>query len=104
MLDVKTILLIALSVLTTAEVVAERAWPNTVFDCQVVTDSGSTGLVGLQTFSLKDAEEGVVGLTATTLLGNSRECRSCCAVRGAGSAEKSFRDQNFQAWVNALPR
>ena len=103
MLDVKTILLIALSVLTTAEVVAERAWPNTVFDCQVVTDSGSTGLVGLQTFSLKDAEEGVVGLTATTLLGNRENAVRVvqCVEQGRGA---SFRDQNFQAWVNALPR
>ena len=103
MLDVKTILLIALSVLTTAEVVAERAWPNTVFDCQVVTDSGSTGLVGLQTFSLKDAEEGVVGLTATTLLGNRENAVRVvqCVEQGRGA---SFRDQNFQAWVNGLPR
>ena len=103
MLDVKTILLITLSVLTTAEVVAERAWPNKVFDCQVVTASGSTGLVGLQTFSLKDAEEGVVGLTATTLLGNRENAVRVvqCVEQGSG---KVFRDQNFQAWVNALPR
>ena len=103
MLDVKTILLITLSVLTTAEVVAERAWPNKVFDCQVVTDSGSTGLVGLQTLSLKDAEEGVVGLTATTLLGNRENAVRVvqCVEQGRGA---SFRDQNFQAWVNGLPR
>ena len=103
MLDVKTILLIALSVLTTAEVVAERAWPNTVFDCQVVTDSGSTGLVGLQTFSLKDAEEGVVGLTATTLLGNRENAVRVvqCVEQGSG---KVFKDQNFQAWVDGQPR
>lgn len=103
MLDVKTILLIALSVLTTAEVVAERAWPNTVFDCQVVTDSGSTGLVGLQTLSLKDAEEGVVGLTATTLLGNAESTVRVvqCVEQGRGA---SFRDQNFQAWVDGQPR
>ena len=103
MLDVKTILLVILSVLTTAEVLADRAWPNKVFDCQVVTDSGSTGLVGLQTFSLKDAEEGVVGLTATTLLGNrERAVRVVqCVEQGRG---KSFSDQNFQAWVDGQPR
>ena len=103
MLDAKTILLITLSLLTTAEVVAERAWPNKVFDCQVVTASGATGSVGLQTFSLKDAEEGVVGLTATTLLGNRESVARVvqCVEQGRGA---SFRDQNFQAWVDGLPR
>tara|TARA_B110000977_G_scaffold45467_1_gene61802 strand:- start:226 stop:537 length:312 start_codon:yes stop_codon:yes gene_type:complete len=103
MLNIKMILLVILSVLTTAEVLAERAWPNKVFDCQVVTDSGSTGLVGLQTFSLKDAEEGVVGLTATTLLGNAESTVRVvqCVEQSSG---KVFKDQNFQAWVDGQPR
>ena len=103
MLNIKTILLVTLSMLATTEVLAERAWPNKVFDCQVVTDSGSTGLVGLQTFSLKDAEEGVVGLTATTLLGNRENAVRVvqCVEQGRGAL---FRDQNFQSWVDGLPR
>jgi hypothetical protein len=101
MLDIKRILLVTLSMLATAEVLAERAWPNKVFDCQVLTGSGATGLVSLQTFSLTDAEEGAVGSAATTLLGKRESAVRVvqCVEQGRG---KSFSDQNFQAWVDEL--
>ncbi|MDG2046502.1 MAG: hypothetical protein P8J79_04730 [Halioglobus sp.] len=103
MLDIKMILLVTLSVLTALEVLAERPWPEKVFECQIVTASGASGLVGLQTFSLNEAEDGVVGLTATTLLGNKESAVRVvqCVEQGRG---QSFKDQNFQAWVDGLPR
>ena len=103
MSHIKTLLLITLSMLATADVLAQRPWPEKVFDCQVITSSGSTGLVGLQTFSLEDAQEGVLGLNATTLLGNRESAVRVvqCLEQGRG---KSFSDQNFQAWVDQLPR
>ena len=72
MLDTKSMLLFSLfvSVLVSVGALADRKWPERVFDCQVVTDSGGQGLVSLQSFSLEDAVKGVVGLQATTLLGN----------------------------------
>jgi hypothetical protein len=84
-------------------VLAERKWPEKAFDCQVVTDSGAAGLVGLQTFSLKAAEVGAVGLPARTLLG-SREntVRVVQCVEQGGM--KSVSDQNFQSWLDGLPR
>lgn len=101
MSHIKTLLLITLSMLATADVLAQRPWPEKVFDCQVITSSGSTGLVGLQTFSLEDAQEGVLGLNATTLLGNRESAVRVvqCLEQGRG---KSFSDQNFQAWVDEL--
>ena len=85
MSHIKTLLLVTLSMLATADVLAQRAWPEKVFDCQVITSSGSTGLVGLQTFSLEDAEEGVLGLNATTLLGNRESAVRVVQCCGAGS-------------------
>ena len=101
MSHIKTLLLITLSMLATADVLAQRPWPEKVFDCQVITSSGSTGLVGLQTFSLEDAQEGVLGRNATTLLGNRESAVRVvqCLEQGRG---KSFSDQNFQAWVDEL--
>ena len=103
MLDIKTLLLATLSMFAAADALAQRPWPNKVFDCQVVTSTGSTGLVGLQTFSLEDAEEGVLGLPATTLLGRREDTVRVlqCVEQGNG---ESFSDQNFQAWVDQLPR
>lgn len=98
---IKTLLLVTLSMLATSDALAQRAWPEKVFDCQVIASSGSTGLVGLQTISLEDAEEGVLGLSATTLLGKRESAVRVvqCVEQGRG---QSFSDQNFQAWVDEL--
>lgn len=98
MLNIKSILLVTLSMVATAEVLAEREWPEKVFDCQVETSSGAQGLVSIQSLSLDDAEKGVEGLTAITLLGNEESAvRSMqCIEQRSG---KSFTDSNFDAWV-----
>lgn len=101
MLNTKSMLLGVLSVVVSVEAFAEREWPDKVFDCQVVTSSGAQGLVSLQSYSLKDATEGAVGLPATTLLGSNGAATRVvqCLEKGKGRA---FTDSNFQAWVDGL--
>lgn len=103
MFDIKAILLATVAMVAAAEALAEREWPDRVFDCQVLTSTGSTGLVGLQSFSQEDAEEGVLGLPAITLLGARESTVRAvqCVEQGSG---KSFADKNFQAWFDQLAR
>lgn len=101
MLATKLRLLLVLSFVFSMEAFAERQWPEKAFDCQVVTNSGSQGLVSLQTFSLKDAQAGAVGLPATTELDNHDVAIRVlqCIEHGKGS---SFADAAFQAWFENL--
>ncbi len=103
MLNIKPMLLLTLSLVISAQAFAERQWPEAVFACQVVTSSGAQGLVSLQTFSLQDAEVGVIGLPAITLAGSKSVAArvvQCIDARGG----ESFTDSNFQAWYNKLDK
>ncbi len=101
MLNVKSLLLVCLSLLVSAAALAERQWPDQVFDCQVATVSGAQGLVSIQSLSPEDAREGVVGKTAITLLGNQDSAARViqCVEQGKGN---QFTDSSFQAWFEQL--
>lgn len=101
MFKIKSILLVTLSMLLSAEILAAKELPETVCHCQVVTISGSHGLVSIQTYSLEDASKDVVGKTAITLLGEKDAAAHViqCIEQGAG---QTFTDSSFQAWVEKL--
>tara|TARA_R110001599_G_scaffold353823_1_gene599180 strand:- start:63604 stop:63915 length:312 start_codon:yes stop_codon:yes gene_type:complete len=101
MLNFKSVLLFAFCVGVSTGALAERPWPNLVFDCQVITTSGAQGLVGIQSFSLKEAETGALGLSAITLLGSHEPADRVvqCVEKGSGN---SFSDSSFQAWVEDM--
>jgi hypothetical protein len=101
MLSIKSVLLVCLSLLVSSVALAEREWPDRVFNCQVVTVNGAQGLVSLQSLSPEDAKQGAVGKTAITLLGNKGSAARViqCVEKGKG---KSFTDSSFQAWLEKL--
>ena len=101
MLNIKSILLVTVSLLVSAGAHAEREWPDRVFDCQVVTIDGAQGLVSLQSLSPEDARKGAVGKTAVTLLGNQGSAVRViqCVEKGQG---KKFTDSSFQGWFEKL--
>lgn len=101
MLHVKSVLLACLFLLGSVASLAELAWPDRVFNCQVVTVTGAQGLVSLQSLSLEDARQGAVGKTALTLLGNKDTAARViqCVEKGKGNR---FTDSSFQAWFEAL--
>ncbi len=103
MLNVKTVLLVCSSLLVSVAALAEREWPDRVFDCQVVTITGAQGLVSIQSLSADDAEKGVVGKPAVTLLGERDSAARVmqCIERGK---EKAFTDTSFQAWFEQLDK
>ncbi|MEM1152675.1 MAG: hypothetical protein AAGI44_00945 [Pseudomonadota bacterium] len=80
---------------------AEREWPEKVYDCHVTTISGAYGLVSIQTFSLDAALQGVKGQTAKTMadLEGTAERAVQCVEQRSG---KRFTDSSFQAWVETL--
>ena len=101
MLNIKSTLLLTLSMAFCAGAFAERQWPEAVFACQVVTNSGAQGLVSLQSLSLQDAESGAVGLPAITLAGSAGVAARVvqCIEEQRG---QSFTDSSFQAWYRKL--
>ncbi len=101
MLKIKSVLLVCSSLLVSVVALAEREWPDQVFDCQVVTITGAQGLVSIQSLSADDAESGVVGKPAVTLLGNRDSAARViqCIERGK---EQAFTDTSFQAWFEGL--
>ena len=102
MLNVKTILVVAVSLQFSLAALAERLpWPDKVFDCQVITVDNAQGLVNMQTFSLEDARKGVVGLPAVTLAGNRGTAARVVQCIEQGSGQK-FTDSSFQAWFEQL--
>jgi hypothetical protein len=103
MLNLKSILLLILSMAACTSAFAERQWPDTVFACQVVTDSGAQGLVSLQSLSLAEAEAGAVGLPVITLAGSkgtAARVLQCIEARG----KNLFTDSSFQAWYAKLDK
>ena len=103
MFNFKSVLVLVLSSGVCMGALADRAWPNRAFDCQVVTTSGSQGLVGIQSFSVDDASTGAVGLTAITLLGVREPADRVvqCVERRSG---QTFSDSNFQAWLDDMDK
>ena len=101
MLNIKSVLLVCSSLLFSVVALAEREWPDRVFDCQVVTITGAQGLVSIQSLSADDAQSGVVGWPAVTLLGERDSAARViqCIERGK---EQSFTDASFQAWFEGL--
>ena len=101
MLNIKSVLLVCSFLLVSVAALAEREWPDRVFDCQVVTVTGAQGLVSIQSLSAEDAERGVVGKPAITLLGNRDSAARVmqCIEKGK---EKAFTDTSFQTWFEKL--
>jgi len=101
MLNFKSVVPVCLSLLVSVAALAEREWPERVFDCQVVTVTGAQGLVSLQSLSPEDARQGAVGKTAVTLLGNQGSAARViqCVEKGTGN---KFTDSSFQAWFEKL--
>ncbi len=73
------------------------------FDCQVVTASGTQGLVTYTTTSKKAAESGVLGLDADTVSGPREKAVSVvkCIQRSKG---EKFWDSGFQSWADNIER
>lgn len=101
MLNIKSLVLVCFSLLVSVAALAERQWPDRVFDCQVVTITSAQGLVTLQSLSPEDARKGVVGKTAITLLDNQGTADRAiqCVERKKG---ETFTDASFQAWFEQL--
>lgn len=101
MLNIKSTLVVIFFMLVGAEAIAERQWPEAVFECQVVTTSGAQGLVSMQSVSLAAAEAGVIGLPATTRAGtNDVAARVVQCIDAHGG--QTFTDASFQAWYADL--
>ena len=56
MLNIRSALLLTVSMGIGTAALAERQWPETTYACQVITHSEAQGLVSMQSLSLQDAE------------------------------------------------
>ncbi|MEM8560627.1 MAG: hypothetical protein AAGF57_00260 [Pseudomonadota bacterium] len=93
--------LAGLATVISAAAVADREWPEKVYDCHVATISGAYGLVSIQAYSQQAAREGVKGLTATTMAestGTADRVIQCIEQRSG----RRFSDSSFQAWFETL--
>ncbi|MEM8660362.1 MAG: hypothetical protein AAGF35_05710 [Pseudomonadota bacterium] len=91
----------ALSTMFSVAAIADREWPEKVYDCHVATISGAYGLVSIQTFSKESARKGVKGLTAATMAdstGTADRAIQCIEQRSG----RRFSDSSFQAWFETL--
>ncbi|NQX90280.1 MAG: hypothetical protein HRT77_16650 [Halioglobus sp.] len=80
---------------------AEQEWPEKEYSCQVVTSSGSQGIVGIQTTTLERAEAVVIGHDAITMLGQNEKAATViqCVQKYVG---ERFKDSSFQAFAETL--
>lgn len=103
MLNIKSMLLLILSMAMCTAAFAERQWPEAVFACQVVTNSGAQGLVSLQSLSRQEAESGAVGLPVITLAGSTGvAARVLQCIETSGG--QTFTDSSFQGWYKKLDK
>tara|TARA_R110002049_G_scaffold232874_15_gene405456 strand:- start:234 stop:545 length:312 start_codon:yes stop_codon:yes gene_type:complete len=103
MLNIRSALLLTVSMGIGTAALAERQWPETTYACQVITHSEAQGLVSMQSLSLQDAESGAVGQSAITLAGNKGvavRVKQCIEERSGAT----FTDSSFQGWYAKLDK
>ena len=80
---------------------ADREWPEQTYRCQVVTNTGKTGLVDIRSYSLDRVKEIIVGQPALTYDGNYDATEKIVQCLGKFSNERFF-DVRFQAFLDSL--